>query len=136
MNGTPNYGAYWSDANTIAAVQFGPNTNGGTGITSAGATGIPKVTAGVWSINATQDDLPNGVTYMQYNPTAVAITGGSIRTSGLRLISLTSNQLLAHTTPTAIGQMYFCNNCTPPRIAVSNGLGLGNFTDMQGGALP
>jgi len=36
---------------------------GGTGINSSAASGMPKVTAGVWSVDATLDDLSDGATY-------------------------------------------------------------------------
>ena len=51
---------------------------GGTGLDTSASSGIPKIATGTWSINATQDDLGDGTTYKQYNPTSVAITGGSI----------------------------------------------------------
>jgi hypothetical protein len=41
-------------------------------------TGIPKITSGNQSVNATQDDLANGTIYKQYNPADVNITGGHI----------------------------------------------------------
>ncbi len=73
--------------------------NGGTGLDTSGSSGIPKLTTGTWTIDATtddltegttnkydidhftgktQDDLGDGTTYKQYNPASVAITGGSI----------------------------------------------------------
>lgn len=54
------------------------NNQGGTGIDSSGSTGIPKVTAGTWTVDATQDDLGDGTTYKQYNPASIAVTGGTI----------------------------------------------------------
>ena len=74
-------------------------SNGGTGIDTSGSSGMPKISSGTWSINATtddlaegttnkydidhfsgktQDDLPDGTTYKQYNPASVSISGGSI----------------------------------------------------------
>ncbi|MCX5789786.1 MAG: hypothetical protein NTX64_14975, partial [Elusimicrobia bacterium] len=52
--------------------------NGGTGIDSSGSTGIPKITGGAWTVNASQDDLGDGTTYKRFNPAGVAITGGAI----------------------------------------------------------
>ena len=59
------------------------STHGGTGLDSSLSTGIPKVTSGTWSINATQDDLADGTTYKRYNPASVAITGGTINNTSI-----------------------------------------------------
>lgn len=52
--------------------------NGGTGLDTSASSGMPKVSSGTWSIDATQDNLPDGSTYKQFNPASVSITGGSI----------------------------------------------------------
>ena len=155
LTGTAGYNAYWLTASTIAAEQYTPMSRGGLATSLAGVatggliymgagtltgtgalTGVLKGNgAGAPSV-ATQDDLGDGATYKQYNPAAVAITGGRIGTATvLRLYNRTWAQLQA-TTPTAKGQMYFCTDCSPAKIAVSNGFGLGNFSNVQGGALP
>ncbi|MBI5241049.1 MAG: hypothetical protein HY926_11300, partial [Elusimicrobia bacterium] len=156
INGTQNRIAYWTDANTIgstAAISVGlggtganlvPVATGGLIYKSAATTlagtgqltGVLKGTGAGAPTTADQDDLGDGATYKQYNPAAVAITGGRIGTAtGLRLDNRTWVQLQG-LTPTAVGQMYFCTTCTPAKIAVSNGLAMGNFTDVIGGALP
>jgi len=54
---------------------------GGTNADSSASTGIPKVTAGTWTFNATQDDLGDGTTYRRYNPASVAINGGNVNST-------------------------------------------------------
>lgn len=48
------------------------------------------------------------------------------------LYSRTIAQLQA-ITPTAVGQMYYCNNCSPLKAVVSTGTSAGNFADAAGG---
>lgn len=51
---------------------------------------------------------------------------------GLGSYSRTMAQLLA-IAPSAVGQQYFCNNCTPAKMVVSTGTSAGNFADIMGG---
>jgi len=70
-------------------------SKGGTGLDTSGSTGIPKVSSGTWSIDATQDDLPDGTTYKQYNPASVAITGGTINGINVsNLLDKTANETI------------------------------------------
>ena len=58
------------------------SVNGGTGVDTSGATGIPKVSAGSWSVGATTDDLSEGSTnlYSQWSSdgTNVNYSGGNV----------------------------------------------------------
>ena len=47
-------------------------------LTIGSLSGVLKASSGVVSGGATQDDLPDGTIYKQYNPANVAITGGTI----------------------------------------------------------
>ena len=51
---------------------------------------------------------------------------------GIGAYSRTIDQLLA-ITPGAVGQQYFCNNCSPVKMVVSTGTSAGNFADIMGG---
>lgn len=75
----------------IANIPVITAAKGGTNADSSASTGMPKVTAGAWTFNATQDDLGSGSTYKQYNPAAVAITGGSISGSTISVENRTSD---------------------------------------------
>ena len=55
---------------------------GGTATNTTGTTGVPRVVAGGWLFNTTQDQVPDGTTYKQYDPTNVAISGGNITIAG------------------------------------------------------
>lgn len=65
---------------------------GGTGINSLASSGIPKVSTGTWTINATQDDLGDGTTYKQYNPASVAITAGTINNTTIGASTATTGK--------------------------------------------
>lgn len=52
---------------------------------------------------------------------------------GWRLYSRTIAQLLA-ITPGAVGETFFCNNCSPTKVVVSTGTGPGNFAASDGGS--
>lgn len=54
-------------------------------------------------------------------------------TGGFRLYSRTIAQLNA-ITPDAVGEAFYCNNCSPAKIVVSTGTSAGNFADAIGGA--
>ena len=58
----------------------------------------------------------------------VNVTGSG----GLGSYSRTLAQLQA-ITPFGVGEMYFCNNCTPAKMVVSTGTAAGNFADIMGG---
>ena len=71
---------------------------------------------------------------------AVAITGGtisnvtSLTSAGvLRLYSRTKLQLNA-ITPAAVGEIYYCSNCSPVNVMVSTGTAQANFGAITGGA--
>jgi hypothetical protein len=55
-SGTTNYVAYWTSGTAIGAEQYLATSRGGTGITSAGLTGVPSISAGIWSVSATLTD--------------------------------------------------------------------------------
>jgi len=66
---------------TTAAEKFRVTSAGEAQMSSAkigSLSGVLKASSGVVSGGATQDDLPDGTTYKQYNPANVAITGGTI----------------------------------------------------------
>lgn len=92
-----------SDAGQFPIVNIPTITSGkgGTNTDSSASTGMPKVTAGAWTFNATQDDLGDGSTYKKYNPAGVAITGGSISGTTIAIENRTSDP----GTP-ATGQMW------------------------------
>lgn len=52
---------------------------------------------------------------------------------GLGNTQATVAQLLS-TATARTGTSFYCSNCTPPKIVVSTGTGLGNFADAVGGA--
>jgi len=71
---------------------------------------------------------------------AVAITGGtitgitSLTSAGvLRLYSRTKAELNA-LTPGAVGEIYYCSNCSPVNVMVSTGTAQANFGAITGGA--
>ena len=99
--------------------------NGGTGIDSSGLTGIPKVTGGAWTVNASQDDLSDGGTYKRFNPAGVVITGGSIDNTSLGTTTRSSGKFTTldannGLTVTA-GNVGF--GTAGPNLAVSLGVG-------------
>lgn len=58
---------------------------------------------------------------------AASITGGA-----LQVYSRSMAQLLS-VTPSAVGRVYFCSDCTPAKLVVSTGTSAGNFADPAGG---
>jgi hypothetical protein len=50
----------------------------------------------------------------------------------LKLYPRTMAQLLL-VSPGAVGEVYFCSNCTPAKMVVSTGTAAGNFSDAVGG---
>jgi hypothetical protein len=154
MTGTADYNTYWSDANTIAAEQYTSIARGGTGANISGPatgsliykdaagtmTGTGQLTgvlkgngAGAPTGDATVADLAETATYKWYDPTNVTITGGSVGgTTILGSYNRTIAELRA-ITPTAKGEVYFCTNCSPPKVVVSTGTAQREFADALGG---
>ncbi|GAB4033229.1 MAG: hypothetical protein Fur0012_12650 [Elusimicrobiota bacterium] len=63
---------------------------------------------------------------------ATNVSGGTVSSSTVRLISRTKANLLT-TTPGAVGEIYYCIDCSPAKIVVSTGTSAGNFADAVGG---
>ncbi|TBR19280.1 hypothetical protein EPO15_14425 [bacterium] len=82
-------------------------------------------------------DVPDTITV---NATAVAagslpttVVAQTVQAAGAtRLFSRSIVQLLA-ITPTAVGEIYYCNDCAPLKVVVSTATGLGNFAAIDGG---
>ena len=68
------------------------------------------------------------VVNVTYGITASTVTASSY----VQFASKSKAQLLA-ITPTAVGQNYYCNNCSPLKNVVSTGTSAGNFADQVGG---
>ena len=60
-----------------------------------------------------------------------ALTGQSVKVSSgpMTLYSRSSAQILA-LTPAEVGEMYFCNNCSPLTLCVSTGTAVLQFADV------
>lgn len=72
-------------------------------------------------------------TPLRLTPGGGAVFASSAAFSGsVGLYSRTMAQLLA-IAPVAVGEQYYCNNCTPAKGVISTGTSAGNFADMAGG---
>jgi len=71
--------------------------------------------------------LGYGVGRSTYSPT------GGLALSGPLGASSKSVAQLGAITPTAAGEVYYCNNCAPPKLVVSTGTSVANFADIMGG---
>ncbi|MEW5951707.1 MAG: hypothetical protein GX447_01505 [Elusimicrobia bacterium] len=63
--------------------------------------------------------------------TATNVSGGTVSGATIRLISRTRASLNG-TTPGAVGEMYYCNDCVPPKLVISTGTALAQFSDAMG----
>jgi hypothetical protein len=154
ITGMKNQITYWSETGTIASTAAISVGLGGTGsnlsavptggliyksgaTTLAGTGLLTGVLKGNGSSpptgNATQADVGPGGGYEQYDQENVDISGGSIGgTTILGSYNRTIAELRA-ITPTAMGEVYFCTDCAPPKVVVSTGTALRNFADALGG---
>lgn len=65
---------------------------------------------------------------------AYGVSAATFTATGfIQSLSRTSAQLLA-IAPSAVGQQYFCSDCSPTKMVVSTGTSAGNFADPAGGA--
>ncbi|MDD5627733.1 MAG: hypothetical protein PHU21_01620, partial [Elusimicrobia bacterium] len=148
---TAGYNAYWTSASEINQEQYTallrggtysnlPGGNGGllyklnstTLATTAALSGVLKGNGSSPPTgNATVDNLQEGATYKQFSPSNVAITGGAVRTPTLRLRSRSIGQL--RLAASAIGVMYYCNDCSPTKVVDATGTVAGNYSDVNGG---
>ncbi len=75
--------------------------------------------------------------------TAGSVSAGTTVTAGTNIIATagfiqTYSRSLAQImaiTPTAVGQVYFCNNCSPVEMAMSTGTSVGMFANFSGAQL-
>lgn len=68
-----------------------------------------------------------GASAFQVLQSSATVFGGAAR-----LNSRTLAYLVAYT-PIAVGEAYYCNNCSPAKIVVSTGTSASNFADAVGG---
>lgn len=61
------------------------------------------------------------------------IFGGSC--GGPMFVQLNAQTLfqLVNSTPSAVGQVSYCSNCSPPKAVISTGTAMGNYADLVGG---
>lgn len=104
------------------------NVKGAGGISNT--YGITTTTMTVFGSMQISGVVGTGLLTVNYGILAgtVAVNNGYIQSW-----SQTITQLQA-STPTAVGQQYYCSNCSPAKLVVSTGTALGNFADAVGGA--
>ena len=84
---TSGYLLYASGSNVVGAEQYITNAQGGTGITTAGLTGVPVIAAGTWSVDTNYLSLAHGGT----NANLTASNGGIVWTNGTQMQVLSAN---------------------------------------------
>jgi len=92
--------------------------SGGTGITTAGLTGIPQVAAGVWSVSNT---LPSGLTLTAPNIGAATGTSLSLSSPLTGANGGTGLNTSASTGIPSVAAGTWAVNTTPPAITLANG---------------
>ncbi|MBI4349565.1 MAG: collagen-like protein, partial [Elusimicrobia bacterium] len=131
-----------ADIPGLAATKINSGTlevaRGGTGIDSSASNGIPKVAAGAWTVDATQDDLPDGTTYKRFNPASVSITGGTIAASTLAADSIDTSKLQQGSVDTDVLARAAVDTSKLSRGAVDTGIlndGAVTFQKLVAGAV-
>ena len=83
--------------------------------------------------NVTADtEATAGTVVLRHSSTGASSLGGLTLTGGIGFYSRTIAQLLA-ITPSAVGQAYYCSDCSPKKAVISTGTSVGNFAAIDGG---
>jgi hypothetical protein len=60
--GTNGYVSYWTGTSTLGSEQYLAASRGGTGLNTSGSTGVPYISSGTWSVDATSLSVAHGGT--------------------------------------------------------------------------
>ena len=90
---TASYALQTNGSGIITAVQYLPNTMGGTGVNSSAFTGVAKVAAGVWSASAIADVDIGASAAIAFTKMAALTASSIVVTDGSGFITVTGSPL-------------------------------------------
>ena len=97
---------------------------------------ILTANGGAYGIKPTSSDLeiltPTAGAYANLKAALITGNSGVVSNNLIQYYSRSKAQITA-ITPTAVGQAYFCNDCSPLKLVVSTGTAAGNFASVDGG---